>query len=786
MKKRSWIDIGILIIKLISGTVFLSFIIFSIYYIASDKAVLLPAGNVSVLKDWTYYDQLEGATNILTPHVADTKGRDVFSYETVLPKDIPADSVLSFLNLSSIEVKIDNTVIYTWDNNSVPIWGRGPKNSYFFIDLPSEYAGKHVTITRFGAQNTKFHDVYVGNKYDVIRKLEKKNGLINFILSIFLLIFSLMIFIASYILSIVLKSKIHLTQISAAVFIMSCWLFFDSFVFQFVFRTRFIDGFMAYICTLCMVFPFIYYLDELQNKHYHKIYFGIQVLESANQIVFILLHILGIMPFTYSLPYIDIIIVIGIVIAFVTTLIDVFKFKNRNYKIFAIGFLTFLAFSVVEIIAINFVVDRVQGLYILIGLFILLVFAIAQQINDIYKIQHEKDLATTNMTERTRFLAAMSHEIRTPINSILGMNEVIIKETKDPKIASYANIVNDSGQLLLSLINDILDFSKIDSGKHEIVCAPYNPQKLLTSICLIMKERAENKNLSFKYDISSNVPELLYGDSKSISEVLLNILSNAIKYTPEGNISFIIDCYHNDASSYIFHFTVSDTGMGIKSDDYDKIFDPFARTDLDKNQSIQGTGLGLAITKQLIEEMGGMLSLHSKYGLGTTFMVTLPQSVPSDENTDSFEESKENAIFNDDLDNIDPDYTAPDARILVVDDNNTNLIVVKAFLKNSKIAIDVADGGRLSFKMCCQNKYDLILMDHMMPECDGIEAMHLIKESAESLNADTPIVILTANAIKGSDKLYLEEGFDNYLSKPVNSSLLIKMVRKYLPPEKIM
>lgn len=785
MERKSPLDITITIINSIIATIFLAFVIFSIYFIAANRGPLYETDSVTIIKKWIYYDQLGGSEEIEVPYIYDRAGRDTFVIESKLPDKLEEGSVISFLNLSDMDVSVDGEVIYSWRKDVVPIWGGAPKNSYFFIDIPVEYAGSTIKISRYDDLNSRFLDVFVGKKDDVIRHLAIKSGVPNFALSTFLLLFSILISACSILLSIIFRKRVHLLKMSLGVLVMSSWLFFDSFVFEFVFRTKFIDGFMAYICTLCMVFPLLSYIDDLQEHIFRKIYFGIYVLELINSIVFILLHITGVLPFIKSLLWLDIVIFFGIAVVFVCTLFDLIKFKNRKYVIFSHGFLCFLLFCMIEIIAINVSLERVQGLYILIGLYVMLGFSIAQEAQDILKIQHERDLATANANARARFLANMSHEIRTPINSILGMNEIIMKEANNSTIESYSNIVNESGQLLLSIINDILDFSKIDAGKHEVVCAPYNPENVINTICSIMKERAENKNLTFTLKQDNNLPQYLLGDSKSLSEVLLNLLSNAVKYTKEGGITFTSECVF-DKDKYVLTFKVADTGIGIKESDFESVFDPFSRTDLSKNRSIQGTGLGLAITKQLVEEMGGRLDLKSQYGQGSTFTVILPQAVPTDEEIKLKSESMEDEDSeNSDIKLINENYTAKDAKVLVVDDNKTNLIVVKAFLKNTLMTLETAQGGMQAFEMCCKEKYDLILLDHMMPEIDGIETLHMIKEKRESLNVDTPIIILTANAIKGSAEVYKKEGFDNYLSKPVDSKLLIRMVRKYLPVEKV-
>ena len=785
MKGKSGIDISIFIIKLVSACVFLGSLFYAIYYIYTDAVPLYEPDSVYVLNEWVYYDQLDVPQQLYTPCVLDVTGRDTFIFETTLPSAIEEGSVLAFLNLSDIDISIDGQPFYSWRQETVPIWGGSAKNSYFFIDLPPSYSGSKIKITRYGTLNKKFVDVFVGPKDAVARTLIVKNDLFGFALSLFLLVLSAFVIIGSFFLRKLYHKKVYLTTIAVGIFVASSWLFVDSFIFEFLFNTKYIDGLMSYVITTSILFSFMYYMDDVQEHRFHVAYFVLGLFELFNQIFFITLHLTGIQNLALSLVALDILVLLGVVALLIITVIDLIKCKAGNYRICMHGFVLFMISAVLEIVLVNVTPERVQGGAILFGLYLLLGFAIAQEFVDIRKMQHEKDLASANAGARTQFLANISHEIRTPINSILGMNKMILKETDDSKIESYANIVNESGELLLSLINNILDFSKIDSGKHEIVNTVYNPRKIISNICRAMSSAATDKNINWVYTISENMPEMLYGDSKSLSQILINLLSNAVKYTNVGGVCLTAECEITDKC--ILTIKVTDTGIGIKREDLNMIFDPFSRTDLEKNQSIQGTGLGLAITKQLIEEMGGSINIDSEYGIGSTFIVTLPQDIPTKEQIQTAQNAPTVLSSDEDkLDAINPSYQAPDAKVLVVDDNNTNLIVVKAFLKDTKLQLDLSTSGKEAFQKCCSQKYDLILMDHMMPECDGIEAMHLIKEKSESLNSSTPIIILTANASKDSEIGYIQEGFDNYLSKPVDSDKLIKMVRMYLADNLVM
>ncbi|MBO4267474.1 MAG: response regulator [Lachnospiraceae bacterium] len=781
---RSWVDRAE---KILYATVFIVYLLSMLYmgwFIVGQKAVLIPHQDVIDMEDWVYVDQMSGPRNILAPVKVERGGRDEFIFKADLPDELPEGSVIAFLNKSDIKVEIGDRLAKQWKRSDAPLFGGPAKNSYFIIPLEQDDAGAEVKITIDKVFfSGKFFGAYVGNEYEVVRYLEIESGTFQFAMSISLLVISLAIMIAGIALKILYKYTVNLILMAMGIFVTSSWMVVDSFVFQFLFRTQFIDGLMSYMTTLCITFPFLAYLDNTQKRRYRKWYFAILITEFAGLILFTGLHFMRILNFTIALPYLDGVVAIAAVAALVITIIDIKRGNSQSYRFVAYGFLAFMVLCIVEIILINTVVERTEGGVVIAGLYILFAFAIVQQISEIKEMQLERDRAAREGEAKTKFLASMSHEIRTPINSILGMNEMILKESKDPDVLGYARIINDSGTMLLSLINDVLDISKIGSDMEEIVCDNYDPEKLFDNAANILKTQAEKKGIAFKVGKPRNLPKMLCGDEKRITQIIVNLITNAVKYTQEGQVTFTGECFENE-NKYVLCFYVSDTGIGIKEEDIDSIFDVFHRLDLKKNQNIQGTGLGLSIVKNLIEKMNGQIHVDSVYGKGSTFSVRIPQD-PMDEH--SYEKyNSGNSIEDDDLDDIDENYIAPEAFVLEVDDNSANQVVVRQFLKGTGLKLDVASGGREAVRLCKLNKYDLILMDHMMPAPDGIETMHMIRSEEGSLNADTPEIILTANALMGSKAAYEAEGFDNYLSKPVESTRLLKMVRKYLPPEKVL
>ena len=405
--------------------------------------------------------------------------------------------------------------------------------------------------------------------------------------------------------------------------------------------------------------------------------------------------------------------------------------------------------------------------------------------DELDKAKSEADEARAEAEKANRaksiFLANMSHEIRTPINGIMGIDEIALREVEDDSMKQHLLDIRDASNSLLALINDILDVSKIESGKMEIVDGEYSLNKLMYSIMNVIYFKAESKGLQIEMSNNPQIPELLFGDEGRIRQILINLLSNAIKYTPEGKVSLYVDFEQTSSKAVNLIFKVNDTGIGIKEEDKPKIFGRFERVDLKKNRNIEGTGLGLSLTKQLTELMGGQISFESVYEEGSEFVVVLPQRVVNGTPMGEFIGRKHEA----DKIEIYDDFVAPDARLLVVDDVALNLKVMLGILKETKMQIDTAQDGQTCLDMAKATKYDLIFLDHLMPELDGIETLHLLKDNPKNTNYTTPVIALTANSTINARKYYMQEGFDEYLTKPMELEQLFKLIKLYLPSDKI-
>ena len=399
------------------------------------------------------------------------------------------------------------------------------------------------------------------------------------------------------------------------------------------------------------------------------------------------------------------------------------------------------------------------------------------------ELKEAKEKADAANVAKSEFLANMSHEIRTPINAVLGMNEMIIRESSDPAIIKYARDVEGAGKNLLAIINDILDLSKIEAGRMELVEAPYRLSSVLNDVVNMISFRAKAKDLEFAVRVNKGVPDSLYGDEVRIRRVIVNVLNNAVKYTEKGRISLDVrEVRHGSLTDLTVD--VSDTGIGIKPEDVEKLFNRFDRFDMTKNNTVEGTGLGLAITKGLLDMMGGRISVKSEYGKGSVFTITIPQRIIDDDPIGNWQDRYEETI-NEKEKHIEEFY-APSGHILVVDDTTVNLIVVQSLLKRSQLMIDTAVSGHEMLEKAVQTKYDVILLDQRMPQMDGVEALHKLREIKDGPNIETPVICLTADAISGARERYIAEGFNDYLTKPIDGPELEKMLITYLPKEKVL
>jgi len=433
--------------------------------------------------------------------------------------------------------------------------------------------------------------------------------------------------------------------------------------------------------------------------------------------------------------------------------------------------------------ACNLAIDKIHNKYgDKIG-YIIIVTDLSERMKAMKQMEEAKSEAENANKAKSIFLANMSHEIRTPMNAIIGFSELLLKMDLDSEARSHVMDIKWSSHNLIAIINDILDLSKIESGKMELVMADYYTANMLDDVILIIGPQAKKKGLQFEVKMAEDIPRKLYGDKTRIRGVLINILNNAVKYTEKGSVTFEVSVLGRTDKRVRFAFRVTDTGVGIREEDMDTLFDNYERLDQKVHYSVEGSGLGLAIAKSYVELMGGEIKVSSCYGEGSVFTVEIEQEIldgaPIEgENAQQKESTADNKNFGFKISNV---------KVLVVDDNPVNLKVANSIMRAYGLEVDQASGGKESIELCKKQNYDIVFMDQMMEEMDGIEAMKEIRKLNEhyALQGEGKMIVLTANAIKGMRDMLMQEGFDEYLGKPINIERLESLLCKFIPKEKI-
>lgn len=406
-------------------------------------------------------------------------------------------------------------------------------------------------------------------------------------------------------------------------------------------------------------------------------------------------------------------------------------------------------------------------------------FDVTRLHEDTKKMERLRDEADKANQAKSNFLTNMSHEIRTPINAVLGMDEMILRETDDKAIIEYANNIKSAGETLLALVNDVLDLAKIESGKMHLIEVDYRTEDIIKSIVNTMSLRMSQKGLSFIVEADRDIPSVLHGDEMRMKQIVMNLLSNACKYTREGFVRLRFSG-QTEEDIYRLRVEVIDSGIGIREEDLSRLFDSFERIDEQENRTIEGTGLGLSITSNLLAMMGSRLEVDSVYGEGSTFSFEIEQHIIDSYPIGDIHNASGRA---DERIRSDKPFIAPEAKVLVVDDNAINLAVMKGLLRRTGMQVETALSGVDCLQMIKGTEYNLIFMDHLMPELDGIETLQKMRNYQIHKNVGTPVIVLTANAVTGAREKYLEQGFDDYLTKPVDVKLLEAVILRFLPRE---
>ncbi len=731
--------------------------------------------------NWTYTDTDGESTLFTIPGKTDGKTGEPSTIRNTLPDDMSGLTSLCIQSLwQDVEIYIDDQLRQSYTTKDSRPFGENSAIRYVFADLYPEDAGKTITITTTSttSYSGQYQFIYIGNSTTIWLHLFDEYGGKTTV-ELCMLIISVLVLIICGFLRFFYKKPIVLSYLAWGVFISSVWLFSETKFRQLLFPNVSVLSNITFIALIMIPFPFLIYINSIQRYRYKQLHAFSLVCSTIALVITTALQVFGIADFRNTLPISHISLIIGIIVIFFTVILDIVHKKVADYKLVGIGILGTMIGAVLEIILFYITEHNTLGSAISCGLIFLLVMASIKTGQDFFQAERKRQRTVLANEAKAQFLANMSHEIRTPINAIIGMNEMILRENKDELIQEYANNIQSSSRMLQNLINDILDFSKIESKQLKLVEDEYSTASLIMDELRLIEPNASAKGLTFHPVIDDRLPCELWGDEIRIKQIMTNLLTNAVKYTETGSITLSVRAEWIDYAQIILQINISDTGIGIKPEHLDKLFESFARLDEKKNKHIEGTGLGLAITQDLVNLMNGKIHVTSKYGKGSTFTVEIPQKVVSAKSIGNIEKAFRTKCKK----SMAPTglFTAPDAKILVVDDKDLNLFVFQSLLKRTEIQIDLAKTGSEALEKTKLQTYDIIFLDHLMEGMDGIETLHRLQDDESNPNQHTPVIALTANAFSGCREIYLKEGFHDYLSKPIDSTKLEEMIIKYLP-----
>ncbi|MCR5716456.1 MAG: response regulator, partial [Lachnospiraceae bacterium] len=692
----------------------------------------------------------------------------------------------------NIVATVDGEEIYRYQYETTQYINEGfAPTQWISIPVSNAYEGKVLELSVESLQVTNntctIDTIYLGEKMAIIYHLLREN---LFYLLTSLILMTMGVSVLFYFFTFKSRTEWEKGYLYMGTYILffGLWFLCQTDVRQFFFENILFVRNMEFLCLMMIPVPLLLSLDNMQNGIFHQWTIRVCLLEETLAAIMLILSWLKAATLLELLWILYLNFVISIVFGF-GTFFMIYRQDHEMFHRMRMMFYSYMflgIWALVEIIYLSFIGSKYQGYALAIGMLGFSLGMFTQTSRRAAELRNEKNAAEARDRGKTDFLANMSHELRTPINAVLGMDEMILRESRDENITRYALNIRNAGKSLLSIINDILDFSKAESGKMELIDQEYDLSALINDSLNLISFKAQEKKLRLETLVSPDLPTHLFGDELRIRQALGNILNNAVKYTRHGKITLKVDSIGSaileDGTERIYlRIAVKDTGMGIHKDDLERIFTKFERFDLNANRNIEGTGLGLAITRQIVDLMHGSLTADSVYGEGSTFTIILPQNVVSKEKIGNFVERINQ--YQDIEQRYQPSFTAPDARILVVDDNEMNLRLVQELLKHTKMKIDVSDSGADCLEKVLSRDYDLILMDHLMPEMDGIETLHHIRALKRPACENVPVVILTANAISGMREKFLKEGFAEFLPKPIDSQQMEHVLISLLPKQ---
>ncbi len=799
----------------------LGFFMILLIYVAAVFQVddmTLSKGEVTAMNHGWKLIRENGETVLLEelPYTGNSSRQEKLILEHMIPEKY-FGKTLAFLSADQIiEVWMDETRVYQFGTEDRRSFGHTPGSVYNFIDIPQDLEVGKIQIhisSPYPDCASRISIMQLGERDVLILKLLKDN-LFHIFCNLLILVTGVVFFLLFLIQTAFHQAQGGMQYLCGYCIVSALYYFVETKILHIFYGNQTFYSVLVFLCLMMMPFFIgLYYANSMLGVYVRRwrVFLGLVCMNILLQ--------LG-LQFSNLRDFMDMAVCSHVLIAMTVVLVgksylDIYKEGgggDRNVRMGVAGLLFMGLGGTVDILRMYVIGIGDMGRYSRLGTVCFSLIMLYQHFSQVIRgyanhmeehadlLKHQVELmeaqneqlklaneqaeearqdALAANAAKGKFLAQMSHEIRTPINAVLGMDTMILRECKDGRIREYALDIQNAGETLLALINDILDFSKIESGKLEIIPVEYDFSSLIHDIANMIRAKAKSKKLSLDVAVEEHLPSRMLGDDVRIRQVLVNLLNNAVKYTQKGSVSLSIKG-SVEGRKAVLHCAVCDTGIGIKEEDISRLFREFERIEEKRNRNIEGTGLGINITTQLLMLMGSRLEVESVYGEGSRFSFTLEQQIVDSTPIGNLEERIRRQSGECQYTSV---FTAPEAKILVVDDNLMNLKVFVSLLKDIKMEIDVAESGKICLDLVKKNRYDLIFLDHMMPEMDGIETLHAMRELEDNRSVESPIVALTANAITGAKEMYLAEGFDAFLSKPIHPEKLEQMILKLLPRE---
>lgn len=747
---------------------------------------------------WRAMETVGRYRDIELPYTEKTRANTFFIMEKTLQKE-DGGKTISFLSADVyMRVFVDDEEIYQFGNRDKRWFGHTPGSMMHFIDLPEDVDGaalRVMTRSSFDNYAGKLMSMKIGERDLVILDFIKGN-MVNLMICFFIYVGAIFLYVLYLVLKLSKQDTHSIEYLSFFAVICGTYYLIETKTLTIFYGNQTLYSILIFLLLILMPVYLAQYYKNTLFSHIGKALNILQYCMIINCVVQVVLQLLNVEDFLVMVTMSHIIIGVNIALILYGFAREPKEKRKREFKYEVIGLTCFWVGCSIDLCRMMSGTIGDAGKYSRVGamifVLVMIILHVRYMIIDYTKslqekaelLRVEKEAAISANMAKSTFLANMSHEIRTPINAVLGMDEMILRESSEKPVIEYAVNIESAGKALLALINDVLDFSKIESGNMELVLVEYQLSSVINDVLTMTLEKARQKDLSLQLDVNSEIPNILYGDEVRIRQIILNILNNAVKYTDQGSIVLKVayetcEADETGAEQIFLVVSVKDTGRGIKEEDMDKLFQSFKRLDSKKNCTVEGTGLGLSIVQKFVELMDGTIGVESVYEEGSTFTVKIPQKVINKEPMGNLEENFKRTL--EERKAYKEQFTAPYAHILIVDDNETNLKVACGLLKRTKVQIDTALSGKLAIERVKEKKYHLILLDHMMPEMDGIETLKQMKE--QGLVDEIPVIALTANAISGAREQYLQIGFQDYLSKPVSGEMLESKLMKWLPQE---